>query len=334
MDDMLVHVAQMPRDHPSGLPLQDLGYVRVKRTWIRRAFETFNFSFILRGSGTYRWNNNEWPVVAPCIITQWPGEYVEYGPSCMREGWEELFLIYDAHLLKRLLQYRFADRQRRCWKIESASGVGGVLSSLTMLLSQGRESGLADRLDRLCELLILESLIERQTPRKGSPEAVVARIRLFLEEHFREPHDFVNLAARHGWSHSTFRRHWQCFMQVPPGHFVQKLRIMEARRLLVETDLSIAEIAHLAGFNDPLYFSRVFSKEVGYPATAYRRRHRYSLTQPLFSEEGGTRLGPPGRVARMECVPERQGDQAPDGRECGGRGAPWGRESQRRTTLT
>jgi AraC-like DNA-binding protein len=51
-----------------------------------------------------------------------------------------------------------------------------------------------------------------------------------------------------------------------------------ARRLLAETDLPVREIATRLGYEDPLYFSRVFRKVVGLPATAYRERHRNELT--------------------------------------------------------
>jgi AraC-like DNA-binding protein len=33
--------------------------------------------------------------------------------------------------------------------------------------------------------------------------------------------------------------------------------------MLQNTDRSVAEIAYLTGFNDPSYFTRVFSKEFG-----------------------------------------------------------------------
>ena len=48
-------------------------------------------------------------------------------------------------------------------------------------------------------------------------------------------------------------------------------RIEEARRLLLEGTMPLAEIAEAVGFDDYNYFSRVFKKRSGYSPTAYRR---------------------------------------------------------------
>ena len=60
---------------------------------------------------------------------------------------------------------------------------------------------------------------------------------------------------------------------MPPARYVMNLRMREACRLLVETDKTVAEIADILSFEDPLYFSRRFSKMMGTPASDYRRRH-------------------------------------------------------------
>ena len=41
---------------------------------------------------------------------------------------------------------------------------------------------------------------------------------------------------------------------------IQEKRLMEAKRFLVHTNLSIKEIAYETGFDDPAYFSRFFKK--------------------------------------------------------------------------
>lgn len=47
-------------------------------------------------------------------------------------------------------------------------------------------------------------------------------------------------------------------------------RMIEARRLLAETDLTVAAIAGRAGFADPGYFTRVFRREHGVPPQTWR----------------------------------------------------------------
>jgi AraC-like DNA-binding protein len=46
-------------------------------------------------------------------------------------------------------------------------------------------------------------------------------------------------------------------------HWYQTRKMEEARRLLLESDRSVAEIAALLHFDSPQYFSRVFTKRMG-----------------------------------------------------------------------
>jgi AraC family transcriptional activator of pobA len=50
--------------------------------------------------------------------------------------------------------------------------------------------------------------------------------------------------------------------------------MLEAARLLRFTDLTVGEVAHRAGFTDPLYFSRAFKRHTGVAPTDYRRNNR------------------------------------------------------------
>ena len=56
------------------------------------------------------------------------------------------------------------------------------------------------------------------------------------------------------------------------SQFVNQVRIGEAQRLLRETDLTVSEVAYQAGFADPGYFMRVFAREVGMSAGAWREK--------------------------------------------------------------
>ena len=55
---------------------------------------------------------------------------------------------------------------------------------------------------------------------------------------------------------------------------IEGVRLAWAKQLLVETDLSTAKIAELAGFSSHSYANKVFSREMGEPPRDYRRRCR------------------------------------------------------------
>ncbi|MGB5630828.1 MAG: helix-turn-helix transcriptional regulator, partial [Woeseiaceae bacterium] len=55
------------------------------------------------------------------------------------------------------------------------------------------------------------------------------------------------------------------------GQWVLKTRISHASRVLVETDLPIADIALEAGYADQSAFTRQFRRSTGLSPSAYRR---------------------------------------------------------------
>jgi len=52
---------------------------------------------------------------------------------------------------------------------------------------------------------------------------------------------------------------------------LNRYRIKEAKVLLNQTGASVTDIAVQVGFDDPAYFSRAFSKQVGISPRAYRK---------------------------------------------------------------
>ncbi len=273
MDFLIRHWAPFPRRHPSGLPVQTIGYMAAKDHWVRHAFGTCNFSFILSGGGEYRWRGGVFEVRPPCVITQWPGERVAYGPCGGHAVWEELYLVYPARLRRVFRQMGYERADRPAWRIRQAGAVREGLERLRDLASAPPGEGVADRVDRVCEGMVLESLLGAQPAALGPAERAVAEAREGLRTALGAPVDWGALAAGRGMAVSTFRRHWRRLGQAPPARFVARLRMREARRLLAETRLAVAEVAARVGFEDALYFSRRFRMETGMAPREYRRAY-------------------------------------------------------------
>nr|WP_162852707.1 helix-turn-helix domain-containing protein [Dinghuibacter silviterrae] len=61
---------------------------------------------------------------------------------------------------------------------------------------------------------------------------------------------------------------------LPCSHWIKQEVLMEAKRLLYHSELSVKEIAEDLGYEDPAYFSRFFRKAAGMPAIAFREVSR------------------------------------------------------------
>ena len=82
------------------------------------------------------------------------------------------------------------------------------------------------------------------------------------------------IAALCGLSEGHFIRQFAAYTGKTPGSYRLACRIDAACELLEGTDLPVSEIAHRLHFEDPLYFSRLFSKKRGVSPREYRRVHR------------------------------------------------------------
>ena len=251
---------------------QDRQYVPEKREQVRHVFNSVNFSYVLSGSGRYRYAGREWTVEAPAVVMQWPGVLLNYGPAPEGSSWEELFVMYPPEAMAVFAGWGIDPEREPLWRIRESGLVREQADLLLEVLRDERARGWADRIDRLCERLLLEARLGEERGGETATESALRSIRDTLARDLRLHHDLDRLAQRHGLSPITFRRHWARRYTVPPHRYVLNLRMREARRLLAETSLPVGEIAERLGFEDALYFSRRFAREVGQPATEYRRQ--------------------------------------------------------------
>jgi transcriptional regulator GlxA family with amidase domain len=80
------------------------------------------------------------------------------------------------------------------------------------------------------------------------------------------------LAAAANLSPRQFTRAFTAEVGVPPGRYVDRVRLETARRLLEDTADGIAEVARAAGYGTPEAMRRAFLNALGVSPAEYRRR--------------------------------------------------------------
>ena len=255
---------------PSPVPLNSLGYFPSKKQYIKNGyFDTFNFSLILRGNGTFQYEGADAAtVLAPCVLTQWPGVKFDYG-SIEADGWAEIYLIYDKKHIKNLERSGFANPRRRWWSVERKTEFYHVCQQLLNLASQELSPGVADTIDRLAEKAILTSLLPGK-PVRDEKNQIILKIKEEVDLDPCREYDFHEIASTYGLGISTFRKLWNEYIGMPPQRYAIEQRMKIARQLLLETSKTVGEISWELGYEDVLYFSRLFKKYTGTNATTYR----------------------------------------------------------------
>jgi AraC-like DNA-binding protein len=279
MDFLLNHTYQFQRLFHVALPVRSIGYVPKKSSWVDQTFESLNFSFILQGGGSYCINDMAFRIQAPCVIIQWPGLPVTYGPADPYDTWEEMFFIYSGESTDHWLKSGLASPEKPTWEIHRPERIQELISTLKGLLGSMYMPGLADRIDQLCETLILESKLEGKREVKTREQDIVEAVCHYIDMHFENSLNVDDIARKHNISNSTFRRYWHRSMPESPTRYLTRRRIQEAKRLLAETHRPIGEIAQAVGYDDPMYFSRRFRQEANMSASRYRRLYQIPLDQ-------------------------------------------------------
>lgn len=96
----------------------------------------------------------------------------------------------------------------------------------------------------------------------------------YLKEHLAEKIPMADLAAKVGMSVRQMERRFKQAFKISPSSYVQRLRVMKACGLLVESAKNITEIAYELGYYDHSAFSKKFSELMGMSPREYRNRKR------------------------------------------------------------
>lgn len=93
----------------------------------------------------------------------------------------------------------------------------------------------------------------------------------YIRENYTRPINVNDIASAVGVSRSWLYRCFMDYAEQSPAMYLRDIRMQRAKSLLQHSDLSVKQIAQAVGYDDQLYFSRVFSGYFGCAPSAYRR---------------------------------------------------------------
>lgn len=107
----------------------------------------------------------------------------------------------------------------------------------------------------------------------GNSQIVEAidKCRTYFNEHYNEEICIEEYAVSQGMSTSWFIRNFKQYVGVTPMQYILSIRIKNAEELLKNPQYNISEISQIVGYDNPLYFSRVFKKAKGLSPSDYRK---------------------------------------------------------------
>jgi AraC family transcriptional activator of pobA len=147
-------------------------------------------------------------------------------------------------------------RRELVWKAP-ASGAAAVARLVTVLVSAVRA---------------LHEPAGLTSAATNARAALVARFREKVESHLRTGLSIAQYAKALSVTPARLRAACLEVTGKPPARILEDRLLLEAKRNLTYTNMTVAETAYYLGFADPAYFSRFFSKHAGESPATFRKR--------------------------------------------------------------
>ncbi|MBO9399582.1 GlxA family transcriptional regulator [Shimia sp. R9_3] len=178
--------------------------------------------------------------------------------------WEELTPFEERFPDVEVVRERFVIDGNRI----TCSGAMAAFDLVLHLIGQAHGQALA--------LEVAQLFMTRDSARSHSGGAspagrLVSRALGVMQEHLEAPLSIGQVAARAGATQKTLESRMRAELGAPPTAVYRRMRLNLARKLVAETDLSVAEIALRAGYQTPAAMTRAFKETFGTTPRALRQ---------------------------------------------------------------
>lgn len=120
---------------------------------------------------------------------------------------------------------------------------------------------------------------------------------------YHEPLSLSDMADTAILSKFYFSRVFRSLTGTSPGRFLTAIRLAKAKRLLLETSLSVTEISYMVGYNSLGTFTSRFTRSVGVSPARYRAMSNEGVME-LAAPPAPSSSRPAGAVSGWISVPE------------------------------
>lgn len=263
-------------DESKPLIVTSCGNYKVKkraefRTSRPKGRKDYQLLYIAAGQGHFFINGQERVVSAGNIIVYLPGQPQEY--VYFKDDKTDVYWVhFTGSDVEKIIDYYNIRLSENIIYIGTSPDYQWLFGQIIqeMQLCRPRFEELISLLLRNIFILISRNLIKANRA-DNSLENEVELAMHYFRENYRSEINVEDYALTRGMSASNFYRVFKQISGSTPLQFILKLRLSNAQNLLENSNLTIAEIASAVGYENPLYFSRIFHKHIGVSPSEYRK---------------------------------------------------------------
>ena len=158
-------------------------------------------------------------------------------------------------------------------RITTAGGTASIDLMLKIIADDHGE----DLANAVADIMIYSSIrTDQDTQRLSIPTRIgvrhpkLSRVIQMMEQSIEEPISPAILARDVGMSTRQLERLFRRYLSRSPKRYYMELRLQKARNLLMQTDMTVINVALACGFASPSHFSKCYRSH--YDTTPYRER--------------------------------------------------------------
>lgn len=241
--------------------------------------------FVLEGKAEVMHDFHEFRAEGTTVVFLSPGQVHTAVPKAGMKGTTVSFTqtFFDNHAPppSRIFDYPFFyPADVKPWlklRGEEARAVVQMFDELQMEFDAGQD-GAAEVLRAMLHILLVRvnRLYAKAHPRREATRAelMVRQFHLAVEQHFREFQNIGYYAKLLGVTANHLNDTLHDLSGKAAGEVIRQRRLLDAKRLLSHSEMSVSEIGYHLGFEDPSYFSRFFRRSQGCAPAEFREEIR------------------------------------------------------------
>ena len=240
-------------------------------TFWKKGRRDYQILYVAAGKAHFWFDGKEEVVKAGNMVLYKPGEIQKY-VYYLADKPEVFWVHFTGNDVKKILEYHGIHLDEHVFYTGTLTEYKTLFRKIIrelQLCRYGYEDYTASLLN---EILLLASRQQRsESCAPGNIHAQVEDAAIYFSENYNEKISIEDYAASLHMSTTWFIRNFKQQVGTSPVQYILSLRMVNAQSLLEQTNYSVGEIAAIVGYDNPLYFSRVFHKEMGVSPMQYRK---------------------------------------------------------------
>lgn len=237
-----------------------------------RVLKEYQLIYISEGKGWFESKScKRREVKAGTIILLFPNEWHTYEPD-KETGWFEYWVGFRGEHIDNRVKAGFFTLQNPVYYVGFNSSIITLYEDIANYASQ--EKSAYQQIISSIVLYILGTVYYKHRNETFNDSYAISKIneaRAIMKQETGLSMSPEDIAQKIGVSYSWFRKMFKQYVDVSPALYQANMRLLRAKELLDNTELSITDITYRLGFDGISQFSTFFRKKTGIPPLQYRK---------------------------------------------------------------